>query len=188
MSKKKNDELDLSGDAPGMFTDQTTLADLTKRCEYLDKLWERHESLEEEIDAIKKEIDQIAMQELPELFQSIGLSELKLENGRKLTLLPFYSAKIPDATKSEAFKWLEEHEHDGIIKSTVEMTFGKGDEEKKQEARVVKALEKLGVLFEHDRKIHPQTLKAFVREMVESGEEFPLETFGAFVGKVVKIK
>jgi len=187
MTTPAEEQIDFSAE-PVPVQDTVTLRELTEKCEYLEELDRKAAELEEQLDKLKNEISGITNAELPELFQAIGLAELKLASGRKVTLLPFYSAKIPEENKPVAFAWLEEHNHDGIIKATVEMTFGKGEEEKKQEKKVCEVLKKMGIIFEHDRKIHPQTLKAFVREMVESGEQFPLETFGAYVGKVVKIK
>ena len=41
---------------------------------------------------------------------------------------------------------------------------------------------------EQAQKIEPQTLKAWVREQVERGNEFPTELFGAYVGQKATIK
>jgi len=37
-------------------------------------------------------------------------------------------------------------------------------------------------------EVHPQTLRAFIKERVEAGEEFPMELFGAWVGQRATIK
>jgi len=47
---------------------------------------------------------------------------------------------------------------------------------------------KAGFSPEQKRDIHPQTLKAFVRDQVESGNEFPMDVFGAYVGQRANIK
>jgi len=36
--------------------------------------------------------------------------------------------------------------------------------------------------------VHPQTLRAFVKERCEAGEDFPMELFGAWVGQRAVIK
>jgi hypothetical protein len=38
------------------------------------------------------------------------------------------------------------------------------------------------------QKIEPQTLKAWVREKVEQGSEFPTELFGVYIGQRATIK
>ena len=45
-----------------------------------------------------------------------------------------------------------------------------------------------GFQVEQNTSVHPQTLKAFVKERCEKGEEFPMELFGAFIGHRAIIK
>ena len=48
--------------------------------------------------------------------------------------------------------------------------------------------EKEGILAQQNTTIHSQTLRAFVRERVEAGDEFPMDLFGAYVGQRAVIK
>ena len=48
--------------------------------------------------------------------------------------------------------------------------------------------EKEGYFAEQKTDIHPQTLRAFVKERVENGDDFPMELFGAYVGQRAIIK
>ena len=54
--------------------------------------------------------------------------------------------------------------------------------------QAISALTSLGLEPIDKEQVHPQTLKAFVREQVESGKPFPLELFGAFLGQKATIK
>ena len=45
-----------------------------------------------------------------------------------------------------------------------------------------------GYAAEQKTEIHPQTLRAFVKERVENGDDFPMELFGAWVGQRAVIK
>ena len=47
---------------------------------------------------------------------------------------------------------------------------------------------KEGFPAEQKTEIHSQTLRAWVKERVENGEEFPMELFGAYVGQRAVIK
>jgi len=64
--------------------------------------------------------------------------------------------------------------------------FGRGEDE------LCKRL--LGMLGEHGfpskqaEKVEPSTLKAWVKERVELGQAFPLDLFGAYIGKKATIK
>ena len=42
---------------------------------------------------------------------------------------------------------------------------------------------KKGFVPDKKTEVHSSTLRAFVKERVENGEEFPMELFGAFVGQ-----
>ena len=48
--------------------------------------------------------------------------------------------------------------------------------------------EKEGYVPQQNTSIHYQTLRAFVRERVEAGDEFPMDLFGAYVGQRAVIK
>ena len=45
-----------------------------------------------------------------------------------------------------------------------------------------------GLFPEQKTEVHPQTLRAFVKERCEAGEDFPMELFGAWVGQRAVIK
>jgi hypothetical protein len=45
----------------------------------------------------------------------------------------------------------------------------------------------LGYAAEQKTEVHPSTLKAWVKERVETGETFPMELFGAYVGQRANI-
>ena len=47
---------------------------------------------------------------------------------------------------------------------------------------------KAGFAVDQKTEVHPQTLRAFVKERVESGDEFPMEMFGAYIGQRAIIK
>ena len=52
----------------------------------------------------------------------------------------------------------------------------------------VKLAESQGFPVTQKRDVHPSTLKAFVRERVEAGDDFPMDLFGAFIGQRATIK
>ena len=66
------------------------------------------------------------------------------------------------------------------------MQFGKGEDSKA--VAVLELLKANGYVAANEKSIHPMTLKAFIREMVESGADLPLETFGVYIGNKAEIK
>ena len=132
----------------------------------------------------------IVENDLPEAMDSLGLEEFKLDSGRKITISESYHPNISEANRDEAFDWLRDHGHDGIIKRNVSVQFGKGEDAIAN--RLLANLRRYKSLGESTIKdssgVHPQTLNAFVREMIESGEDLPMETFGVFVRRAASIK
>jgi hypothetical protein len=152
--------------------------------------------LEEEVTTMeillkdkKRKLTDIEQRELPEAMDKVGLSEFKTKNGTKVSVRPFYNASIPADRKDEALDWLEVNDHGGIIKTTVATSFGKGEHEfAKAFLQFARGFNEHPVDPEMTRGVHAQTLKAFVREMMEKGASIPLDMFGVHMGRKAVIK
>lgn len=161
---------------------------LAKKCNAMVDLNNEIVELETKVAEMKKNFRYENEVAIPEMMMELELEELKLKNGTKLIMEKFYQAKIPEEKEAEAFAYLEETGNDGIIKSKVDMSFGKGDKERELEQKVVEALSKLQVPFNQKRGVHHSTLKAFVREQIEAGQNIDLELFGVYIGNRIKIR
>ena len=135
---------------------------------------------------MKTRIARISEEIIPELMAELGFAELTLSSGKKLKVEKLYFAKIPDKYKDQAFQWLSEKGLDSIIKNEITTYFGKGESEYAQQLQL--DLDQDGRKYDSKETIHPQTLKALVRERMEAGEEIPEDIFGIFVKNVTKIK
>jgi hypothetical protein len=93
---------------------------------------------------------------------------------------------ITEANKPAAFAWLREHHFDGIIKMAVSLSFGKGESAAAELA--VKTLHEAGYEPTQAESVHPATLKSFVKERLEDGDNIPIDVFGIFEFKQSKIK
>lgn len=141
---------------------------------------------EDELKKLSEQYRTINEITLPEKMMAIGLLEIKLEDGTRLLVETFYNAKIPDNKADEAFQWLEDHDCGSLIKNKVDVTLGKGENEVSKE--IVDFLTAKKVAFTHKTSVHPMTLKAFVREQIESGNELDQELFGVYIGNKIKVK
>ena len=45
-----------------------------------------------------------------------------------------------------------------------------------------------GYVTDQKEEVHPQKLRAWIKERVEAGEDFPMELFGAYIGQRAVIK
>ena len=143
-------------------------------------------ALEQKLKDEKKVLLKLTDEELPTMLAEIGLTSMKLDDGSEVTVKPTYGASILVDNRPAAYDWLREHGHDDIIKNTVACAFGRGEDD--QESAFKSFAEKQGYYAEQKTEIHPQTLRAFVKERVESGDEFPMELFGAYIGQRAVVK
>ena len=142
--------------------------------------------LEQTLKAEKKALLKLTDEDLPAMLQEIGLASLELDDGSKVTVRPTYGAHIKIDNREEAFEWLRVNDFGDLIKNTVSCDFGRGEDE--MASNFCEFAEQQGFLAKQKTEIHPATLKAWVRERVENGEEFPMELFGAFIGQRATIK
>jgi len=163
--------------------DISGISALARRAKLLEK---EIDDLEETVKERKNQYRKITEEALPEALAQLGMSSFKMEDGSSIDIKPFYSASISEARRAEAFQWLRDHGFEDIIKNTVSVRFGRGEDELC--VRLLDLLGQQGYPAAQAEKVEPQTLKAWVKERVERGEEFPTELFGAFIGKKATIK
>lgn len=142
--------------------------------------------LEERVSHAKREFNRLSDEDLPQLMIELGVLKIVLETGETIEVKPTYGAHIKTANKTEAFQWLRENDMDDIIKNTISLAFGRGEDEKAR--AFIDVATAAGHFPDQKTDIHPQTLKAWVRERIEGGESIPMELFGVFAGQKATIK
>tara|TARA_R100000306_G_scaffold58472_1_gene56970 strand:- start:293 stop:829 length:537 start_codon:yes stop_codon:yes gene_type:complete len=142
--------------------------------------------LENQLNTKKAELFQITEVALPESMLQLGLQSFTLDDGTKLAIKTFYRGSIPKGREIDAFAWLDDHGHADLIKNEVKSTFGKGEDDEAQFLMTI--LDKHNLDYENKKAVHPSTLKAFVREQIESGKELPLDLLGVHIGQRSEIR
>ena len=122
---------------------------------------------------------------IPNAMMELGLTRLDLDSGEVLKVVHDVFASIPVAKRDAAFEWLVAHQHEGLIKTEVAASFGKG--QWKQAVKIQALLIKKGLEATCEQSVHPSTLKAFLKEQLGDGKEVPLELFGAMSVFTTKI-
>ena len=131
----------------------------------------------------KKKYRELSEIKIPEIMDELMIDEFRMTNGVKLTIAPYYSGKITDPA---AYKWLEENNHADIIKGEVNIPFPKGFD--KQKLRAINNIAKeFGLEADIGEQVHPSTLRAWIKDMIKSGEQFPRDLFNVYVGKRTKL-
>mgnify|MGYP000135465630 CR=1 FL=1 len=142
--------------------------------------------IEKQLKTEKDQLLKLTDEEMPSMLSELGISAFALDDGSQVQVKSTYGASIRVSDRHDAFNWLRDHGYDDIIKNTVSCSFGRGEDDK---AGAFSAFaEKEGFYAEQKTEVHSQTLRAFVKERVENGDEFPMELFGAWVGQRATIK
>ena len=162
------------------------LRSVSNLAEAMLSLQRQKKLLEERIAEVNRKYNRLADEDLPQLMIEVGVAKIELETGETVEVKPTYGAHIKAENKPEAFQWLRQKGFDDIIKNTVSLAFGRGEDDRAQE--FIDVATAAGHVPDQKTDIHPQTLKAWVRERIESGESIPMELFGVFAGQKAIIK
>jgi hypothetical protein len=163
--------------------DLSSVGALAKRAKELEKEIEELETVTKE----RKEQQRKLLEDtIPAMLSELGMKSFKMADGSLIDIKPFYSASIREENRAKAYEWLRNNGFDDIIKNTVSVRFGRGEDGLCD--TLLNQLREQNYPVEQAQKIEPQTLKAWVREQVERGNEFPTELFGAYVGQKATIK
>lgn len=150
--------------------------------DYEDRIVQAEGVLKQLTDAYREINEQI----IPDLFDEIGLSQIKLEDGSKVEVSRDYATAITKDKALGCFAWLRDHGFESLIKHEVSVKIKKGEDEKYK--KVLDALADLKLVYADTNSVHPSTLKAFVREQIEAGKDFPMELFSVFPVRKTKVK
>ena len=151
----------------------------------LKNLEDEIENAEESLSKLKEKARYISQIEVPQMMEEMHITKLKLKDGESVEIKKIYGASISPEYLDKAFTWLRNNGLGDIIKNDVTVTFGRGEDNKAADYAVLAR----GQGYEPVQKIgvHPQTLKAVVRERLESGQEMPSDLFKTYAGNSTKI-
>ena len=154
---------------------------VTKLQSLEDEIVEQEKKLKE----LKRNQELLSGEVIPTMMTETNISTLKLADGSAVEVKPVYGASIPVAKKEEAYTWLRENGLGELIKNEISVAFGRNEDNKAMayatlaQGQGYEPIQKL--------KVEPMTLKALVRERLESGQEMPSDLFNVFAGNRTKI-
>jgi hypothetical protein len=153
-------------------------------------------SLDERLSEAKAEVRQIETKEMVDLMAEVGVDKVGLPAEGNYPacdaeLKPYYHAVISADWEPErrqaAFAWLDSAGHGDLIKTAITVLIPRDD--RAMAVSIQHYLEQCGVQHQVLLDVPWNTLTAFVKEQVEKYHRTPpLETLGATVGQVVKLK
>tara|TARA_R110000796_G_scaffold43742_3_gene107306 strand:+ start:1605 stop:2150 length:546 start_codon:yes stop_codon:yes gene_type:complete len=177
--------MDLEAESASIKVDTGLSSDIAQSCNKLLDTQKQIAKCKENLAKLEDTERNLSEQVIPNLMQQSGISMLKLSDGSAVEVKPFYAAKIPLSRTEEAFNWLRGKGHGDLIKNNVTLSFGKSEDNVAKS--LVQDLRGKGHNVSQKEKVEPMTLKAFVREQIQGGQEMPMDLFGVYVANKTKI-
>lgn len=151
--------------------------------------------LEREIAALEAELARkreahkaIREGSLPLKMAELGMEEFKLTGGGRIEIIKMTAASITELNRPKAHEWLEKDGSGSIIKKTITIEFGKGEEAWAKKFLADLAKRKKPLKHTLKEAVHYQTLQKFVRdklaeaksEGLDAKQFIPHDLFGIF--------
>ena len=178
-------QIDFEKDQTEAITQTNEVKALSDQVINLRDLEDRIKQKEVELKKLKKDLDIISGEVIPTMMTEMNISTLKLADGSAVEVRSIYGASISPDKKEEAFNWLRNNGLGDLIKNEVTVSFGRNEDNKAADYAVL--AQGQGYQPVQKLKVEPMTLKALVRERVESGQDMPSDLFNVFAGNRTKI-
>ena len=178
--------MDLEKESALIKVDTGKSQELSELCTRLLELQKQITRCEENIKNLRSEERLLSENEIPNLMQQAGISSLKLIDGSSVSFKQEYYAKIPISKIDEAFNWLSSNGHGDLIKNEVSLKFGRSEDNVANS--IVEDLKSKGHNVSQKKKVEPMSLKAFVKDEIQKGNNLPMDLFGVYVSNKTTIK
>ena len=193
-------KIDLLEDVAPSSNEIGAVADMAQRVLDLEDEINR---LEDALKQKKQDLKVLAEQDLPELMQELNIKDFTLSNGAKVEIKDVIQASVPsqgsiDRAKTEdqrvelqmlqqqCFEWLRAQGAGDIIKSNVEVQFGRNEDDACN--AFTDELRERQIYYKRAVGVHPQTLNSFIKERMSEGKEVPMEMFRIYAGRRANIR
>ena len=141
--------------------------------------------LEDELATAKADVRRVEQEDLPDLMAELGLETFRLKSGEVIEVRQEVEAAITEERRAAAHSWLVDRGFGGLIKTEVVVTFGRGEHDEAEDfANEVAEQGRTPAVVE---RVHPSTLKSFVKEQMAAGQAVPFDLFGVRPFNKVKI-
>jgi len=160
----------------------SNLSNLIRRSIQIDEEIQNAEQYLKDLKFKKRKVNE---EDIPMLMNEMGMDSVSVD-GHRVSVRQFVHARISDDKREEAFAFLRSIGEADIIKNDVTVSFKAGEDN--MVGAVIEDLRgQYGLEPSQKTHVHPSTLKALVKNRVESGKELDFDTFGVFVGNEAKI-
>ena len=192
-------ELDLLEDVAPSSNEIGAVADMASRMLDLENEITR---IDELLKQKKQDLTKLAEQDLPELMQELNVRDFTLSNGSKVEVNDIVSGSVPSVSaidrakgddkvtleirQQQCFEWLRVNKAGDLIKSNVEVQFGRNEDEDCN--AFAKELSDRKIYYKRSVGVHPASLNSYIKERMSEGKEVPHELFKIYTGRRAKIR
>lgn len=163
-----------------------TLQAINEAAQERFKLLSEIEELGAQMQVKQDRVKKIEEELIPGIMDNVGIPEIKLPSGHKVSVSDHVAVSIPKTTETEAFGWLEDHNFGDIIKNELVVSFDKAENDKAKQLQ--KELIEEGYDPSIKRGVHPSTLRAWAKEQMKKGITLPSDIFSTWVTRKAVIK
>lgn len=157
--------------------------------------------IEDQLKTKREALGQIEAVDLPDLMESLNITNITLPNGWTVKMDSYIKASLPTASAmnkdtmeaddlrlrhSAGLKFMREQGAGDLIKNALDIDLGKSSDTLADQ--ILAALGPFNVKVTRNVNVHHSTLTAYVKERIEGGLELPYDTFAVYTGKKVKVK
>ena len=164
----------------------STLKQLAEKVAELDKANTRLLAAELEKKEAQAAVDQLREVDIPKLMDEVGVATITTSGGLTVNITEQIFTRIPADRKGEAFAWLDENGHSGLIRRDLKVPFLKTETEACQ--KLAESLKERYPDLSVELNVHPSTLRAFVTRELPTTFDFPRDLFGVYVKRQANIK
>lgn len=139
------------------------------------------------LETKKTYLRDIVEKKIPEAVEGMN-GDLKLSDGRTLSLKEEIRSSIAGEKRIPAIKWLNDNDYGHIVKREVIIEFGKDSEDLVED--FLEYLSNFGkpLVIKQNDSVHHMTLNSWVKEQLREGVNLPKDTFGIFRQRTAKVK
>ena len=142
-----------------------------------------------EAKILSTELNELRLKTIPEFMEGIGengINDITVKDSDgnlfPINIKKEWTASLTKVKKPLALKWLADNDFGDLVKKTISFTCdasSDGDEEFQKIKEIL--VENNLMNFETDEKVHVGTLKSFIKEQVDNGnDQLDLDLFSAF--------
>lgn len=189
-SSPADDAFDYGSDGdPDQEAVARAFAELDRLTLQAERVTEARKKAEDQLAKIKQAEDRLLNKDIPDLLAKMRLDDCTTKSGIKIKVKREIKATLPGHDRVEdrlnAFRWLVEQGHGGVIKNNVTVALDRGADER-ADALVVELRGK-GFDVEAKKDVHVSTLGALVRELMAAGKIVPTDCFNIFDMRIAKL-